>query len=165
MFIGKNTVRVLLHWEMGFECSDRLDAAEFRCCLHYSVGCLVLFTLCQRWPALSFFLSTLIVSTHFSININSFNTLWQRWVGGEDAGAGLEHPSTASHFYLLFCSVYYYFYHFLLCPTFIILLFYLLYFLLVIAYYIKSDRTLSRRKFLLIPFLSEFRTVVRCLDN
>ena len=73
MFIGKNTARVLLHWEIGFECSDRLDAAEFRCCLHY-VGCLVLFfpininsfnTLCQRWAALSFFLSTLIDSTHY----------------------------------------------------------------------------------------------------
>ena len=66
-------VRVLLHWEIRFECSDRLDAAEFRCCLHY-VGCLVLFfpininsfnTLCQRWAALSFFLSTLIDSTHY----------------------------------------------------------------------------------------------------
>ena len=67
-------VRVLLHWEIRFECSDRLDAAEFRCCLHY-VGCLVLF-----------FPSTLIVSTlyvrgglpclFFSINIDSFNTFF-----------------------------------------------------------------------------------------
>ena len=73
IFIGKNMVRVLLHWEIGFECSDRLDAAEFRCCLHY-VGCLVLFfpstlivsTLYVRGGLpCPFFLSTLIDSTHY----------------------------------------------------------------------------------------------------
>ena len=112
-------VRVLLHWEIRFECSDRLDAAEFRCCLHY-VGCLVLFfpininsfnTLCQRWAALSFFLSTLIDSTHYD--------------RGGLAGRMLERgwsipplPPTSIYYFAL---SYFYYTIFLPCPTFIIL--------------------------------------------
>ena len=104
-------VRVLLHWEIRFECSDRLDAAEFRCCLHY-VGCLVLFfpininsfnTLCQRWAALSFFLSTLIDSTHYD--------------RGGLAGRMLERgwsipplPPTSIYYFALSITIFYYFF-------------------------------------------------------